>query len=961
MELEYQVIGNKRPSKRNMDLPKFKRRRVSAVRDYPLQFTVNLRKEQDVAHVRPYACWPVSKKYPPLKIRKGVTVTRDFPVKLNVPTALRNQISNSKGSSSDDGMPMQDCKRLDAFNAANFCASTDAKPSNTSIASHSESLLAPIATDAHDILACIKYKGDDIVDYKPMPSSIHDSRACIESEKEGVEESSWLMNIEDEQREVGVPIANNIYTCTSVRDSNPPNVPNAIDVCDSHVSIKPENEGVEESNLLMDIGLEQCQAGDYQVTHEESRNAASLAKGVRLTMVVAGEVNHEIHECIQPKKEGAEETSLLMNTRDEHRQAVVFSLGDYQVAHEESQDPTSLTKGVSSSTSVANERCLSSLFLVHDFKETFNDEEECVKLHDNRATFKDDEECVTVTSTSTEVNGSQDDEECVIVTSTKVNGSQVCPSNDEVITNNELSNDRDKVKRIISLFKEVCDELERDNIRKSKIGFTYEAASILRKRHKWIKRDKYLGPVPGIEVGDHFDSRVELNIVGLHCRNVHGIDYKKLDEKNLAISIVDSGRYHNVFESNEGEFLDTLIYLGEGENPKLKGNKTIEDQKLRGGNLALKNSAEVKNPVRVIRKFTYKCGKIEKRKYFYDGLYFVDGYQQEMASSGKLVFKFLLKKLPGQPKLDWIEVKKLVCMNRICGGKERTPVRVMNILDDEKPLVFNYVIDDISQGKERIPIRAVNALDDEKLPIFNYVTNVTHPESYRSVIDDGCDCIDGCSDSEDCPCVLKNGGSSYNYEELIIKKKPFIIECGPSCKCYSSCLNRVSQRGIRFPLEVFKTKTKGWGVRSRSFIRRGSFICEYVGEIILDNEGEQRVGKDEYLFDIGINDDLSLQESNSLDPSEGDECFTIDAARVGNVGRFINHSCSPNLYPQSVLFDHDKKRMPHIMFFAMEDILPMEELTYDYNYEIDGVCDAKGNIKIKACYCGSNECIGRMY
>ncbi|KAK8686393.1 hypothetical protein V6N13_125418 [Hibiscus sabdariffa] len=909
-----------------MDLPKFKRRRVSAVRDYPLQFTVNLRKEQEVAHVHPYACWPVSKKYPPLKIRKGVTVTRDFPVKLNVPTALRNQISNSKGSNSDDGMPMQDCKRLDAFNA-------------------------------HDVLACIKYKGDGIVDYKPMPSNIHDSCACIESEKEGVESSS-LMNIEDEQREVDVPISNNIYTCTNVRDSNPPNVPNAIDVCDIHVSIKPKNEGVEESNLLMDIGLEQCQAGDYQVTHEESQNAASLAKEVSLTMVVAGEDNREIHECIQPKKEGVEESSLLMLTRDEQHQAVVFSLVDYQVAHEESQNPTSLTKGVSTSTSVANGRCLNSLLGVHDFKETFNDEEECVKLHDNQAAFIEDEECVTVTST--EVNGSQDDEECVIVTSTKVNGSQVRPSNDEVITNSELRNDRDKVKRIISLFKEVCDKLERDNIRKSKIGFAYEAASILRKRHEWIKRDKYLGPVPGIEVGDHFDSRVELNIVGLHCRNIHGIDYKKLDEKNLAISIVDSGRYDNVFESN-GEFLDTLIYLGEGENPKFKGNKTIEDQKLRGGNLALKNSAEVKNPVRVIRKFIDKRGKIEKRKYFYDGLYFVDGCQQEMASSGKLVFKFLLKKLPGQPKLDWIEVKKLVCMNHISGGKERTWICVMNSWDDEKPSIVNYVIDDISQGKERIPIRAVNALDDEKLPIFDYVTNVIYPESYRSVIDDGCDCIDGCSDSEDCSCILKNGGSSYNYEELIIKKKPFIIECGPSCKCYSSCLNRVSQRGIRFPLEVFKTKMKGWGVRSRSFIRRGSFICEYVGEIILDNEGEQRVGKDEYLFDIGINDDLSLPESNSLDPSEGDECFTIDAARVGNVGRFINHNCSPNLYPQSVLFDLDKKRMPHIMFFAMEDIPPMEELTYDYNYEIDGVCDAKGNIKIKPCYCGSNECIGRMY
>lgn len=116
------------------------------------------------------------------------------------------------------------------------------------------------------------------------------------------------------------------------------------------------------------------------------------------------------------------------------------------------------------------------------------------------------------------------------------------------------------------------------------------------------------------------------------------------------------------------------------------------------------------------------------------------------------------------------------------------------------------------------------------------------------------------------------------------------------------------------------------------------------------------------MFDIGVSyGDHSLRDANSLGSFEGNECFTIDAARVGNVGRFINHSCSPNLFPQSLLFDHDNKRMPHIMLFAMEDIPPLNELTYDYNYEKGGVCDANGNIKIKHCYCDSSDCLGRMY
>jgi euchromatic histone-lysine N-methyltransferase len=45
----------------------------------------------------------------------------------------------------------------------------------------------------------------------------------------------------------------------------------------------------------------------------------------------------------------------------------------------------------------------------------------------------------------------------------------------------------------------------------------------------------------------------------------------------------------------------------------------------------------------------------------------------------------------------------------------------------------------------------------------------------------------------------------------------------------------------------------------------------------------------------------------------------------------------------------------------MESIPPMRELTYDYNYAIDQVHDANGNIKKKACYCGAPDCKGRLY
>ena len=33
---------------------------------------------------------------------------------------------------------------------------------------------------------------------------------------------------------------------------------------------------------------------------------------------------------------------------------------------------------------------------------------------------------------------------------------------------------------------------------------------------------------------------------------------------------------------------------------------------------------------------------------------------------------------------------------------------------------------------------------------------------------------------------------------------------------------------------------KGWGVRSPDYVPKGSFLCEYIGEYISDDEAESR-------------------------------------------------------------------------------------------------------------------------
>ncbi|KAJ0047626.1 hypothetical protein Pint_15767 [Pistacia integerrima] len=514
---------------------------------------------------------------------------------------------------------------------------------------------------------------------------------------------------------------------------------------------------------------------------------------------------------------------------------------------------------------------------------------------------------------------------------------------------NDVTGARNKVRETLRLFQAVCRKLLQEeeakaNGQNNRKRIDYLAARILKTKGKYVNEgSKIIGSVPGVEVGDEFHYRIELNIIGLHRPIQGGIDYVKHKGKHLATSIVASGGYDDDLDNS-----DVLTYTGQGGNV-INGGREPEDQKLERGNLALLTSKHEQNPVRVIRGETRASDSV--RTYIYDGLYLVEKSWQDLGPHGKLVFKFRLARIPGQPELAWKVVKK--CKK----FKVREGVSVT----------------DISQGQELIPICAVNTIDEEKPPPFTYTTQMIYPDWCHPVPSKGCDCTTICSDSGKCSCAAKNGGEiPYNHNGAIVEVKPLVYECGPACKCPPSCYNRVSQKGIKFQLEVFKTESRGWGVRSLNSISSGSFICEYVGELLEEKEAEKRTGNDEYLFDIGNNNNESslwdglstlipdTQSTSCCEVVEGGG-FTIDAAQYGNVGRFINHSCSPNLYAQNVLYDHEDKRMPHIMLFAAENIPPLQELTYHYNYVIDQVHDSDGNIKKKSCYCGSSECTGRLY
>jgi len=54
--------------------------------------------------------------------------------------------------------------------------------------------------------------------------------------------------------------------------------------------------------------------------------------------------------------------------------------------------------------------------------------------------------------------------------------------------------------------------------------------------------------------------------------------------------------------------------------------------------------------------------------------------------------------------------------------------------------------------------------------------------------------------------------------------------------------------------------------------------------------------------------------------------YCIDARHYGNVSRFINHLCEPNLVPIRVFVEHHDIRFPKLAYFTTREIKAYEEL-----------------------------------
>ena len=127
-------------------------------------------------------------------------------------------------------------------------------------------------------------------------------------------------------------------------------------------------------------------------------------------------------------------------------------------------------------------------------------------------------------------------------------------------------------------------------------------------------------------------------------------------------------------------------------------------------------------------------------------------------------------------------------------------------------------------------------------------------------------------------------------------------------------------------LAIGKSHINGKGCFATIRFRRGHKIAEYAGERISSREAKRRA----YRAKLRI--------------CEVDAKWSIDGSRGGNGTHYINHSCEPNCYMKIIY--------GHILFYALRDILPGEEITLDYIQTLHS--------DEKKCRCKAETCRGTI-
>ena len=161
-----------------------------------------------------------------------------------------------------------------------------------------------------------------------------------------------------------------------------------------------------------------------------------------------------------------------------------------------------------------------------------------------------------------------------------------------------------------------------------------------------------------------------------------------------------------------------------------------------------------------------------------------------------------------------------------------------------------------------------------------------------------------------------------------------LTECLASvCPLGDRCGNQRLQKRLYPRLELFKTSSRGFGLRALEDIPKDALVQEYIGEVMGADEFLERTknyGQNTPVYFFNLDADL-----------------VIDASDKGSMARFINHSCGPNCRTEKWAVGGETR----IGIMADQMIPKGTEVTYNYQFESFGETR-------HVCLCGANNCSG---
>jgi len=181
-----------------------------------------------------------------------------------------------------------------------------------------------------------------------------------------------------------------------------------------------------------------------------------------------------------------------------------------------------------------------------------------------------------------------------------------------------------------------------------------------------------------------------------------------------------------------------------------------------------------------------------------------------------------------------------------------------------------------------------------------------------------------------------NPTNNFTNEALDSQQPQTTSLSNPSTDTVADVLKFNQLRTRKKQLKFSRSPIHDWGLYAMETIPAGEMVIEYVGEVIRQAVADRR----EKLYErMGIGSSYLFRVDDDL---------VVDATKKGNLGRLINHCCSPNCTAKIITINGEKK----IVIYAKVTIELGDEVTYDYHFP-------KEEVKIP-CLCGSVKCKGTL-